>query len=155
MTSRNGVPPGKLITQETVRCCTPEIISYTNLRHLVPFLYAAKLLTDAEFAELLNEKQPEHEKTLRLLAILKTKGPDWPQQFATCLEKAADHRGHACILKVLEQHGAGGKPTTTHPMYRLRGVAWYCVLVRVIPLIFTSAMPREINSPPHTCMDPL
>ncbi len=110
-------PLGKLITPETVRSCTPEIISYTNLRHLVPFLYAAKLLTDDEFAELLNEKQREHERRLRLLAILKTKGPDWPQQFAICLEKASDHKGHAYILEVLVQHGTRGINVKNNHMY--------------------------------------
>jgi len=61
---------------------------------IVPYLRREELLTDSEFDLLQNYNESCHNKILRLLSWLDTKGPTAHYLFARCLRDESDHRTH-------------------------------------------------------------
>ena len=89
------------ITVQVVKKHVPEMVELVHFDTLAPHLFAKEMLTTEELVELLDKKKAVVARVARLLAILKTKGSKWPQNFAESLRCASEHTGHEHLLRML------------------------------------------------------
>ena len=96
-----GVSSLPVVTGTVLTAHTPDIVRYINFVALTPHLFARRLLTLDEFREMLDSDKPTTERVARMLTILRSKGPDWPQLFVDGLVRASEHIGHQYLLDQL------------------------------------------------------
>ena len=79
-----------------------QIIAYLDLPTITPKLSEAGLLTASEQQQLLNPLTGREERIANLVVWLGSKGNDCVARFISSLRSEHTHRGHADLLRVIE-----------------------------------------------------
>lgn len=81
-----------------------EIRENVDLQLLVPLLNQAKILTDSEYQELIDEAaQSRDARTAQLITVLQRRGPSCPTKFLQCLRAERCHCGHSYLADLVEE----------------------------------------------------
>jgi len=81
----------------------PAIRQHVDLATLIPHMNAAGLVSTEDISFLNNRLYPISSRIDYLIFCLPRKGKDAESLFIECLEKAADHRGHTTLSKILHK----------------------------------------------------